>query len=160
MPEFGNAFSGLAAKRKLTHSELVRSIRFMIAAEYEAIQLYEQLAESTDNPLARRVLMDITDEEKEHVGEFQRLLRELAPEDENLYHEGMEETEEAIAEMDCPEGTCCHKEGEPCCKGKEDCNKDKENCQHGEGEPCCKDKAPSASCSTDKTPTGGSPTCG
>ena len=32
MPEFSTAFSGLSEKRTLTHEELVRSIRFMIAA--------------------------------------------------------------------------------------------------------------------------------
>ena len=32
MPEFGSPFSGLAKDRKLTHAELVRAIRFMIAA--------------------------------------------------------------------------------------------------------------------------------
>ena len=48
MPEFGSAFSSLASDRKLTSEELIRAIRFMIAAEYEAIQLYMQLAESTD----------------------------------------------------------------------------------------------------------------
>ena len=31
----------------------------MIAAEYEAIQLYEQLAESTDNEASRKVLHNI-----------------------------------------------------------------------------------------------------
>ncbi len=46
MPEFTNAFSGLKEDRKLTHDELVRAIRFMIAAEYESIQLYTQLAAS------------------------------------------------------------------------------------------------------------------
>ncbi len=51
MPEFTNAFSGLKENRKLTHDELVRAIRFMIAAEYEAIQLYTQLAESIDHKL-------------------------------------------------------------------------------------------------------------
>ena len=56
MPEFGTPFSGLAKDRKLTKPELVRAIRFMIAAEYEAIQLYMQLAESTDNALAIDVL--------------------------------------------------------------------------------------------------------
>ena len=54
MPEFGNPFSGLAADRKLTEAELVRAIRFMVAAEYEAVQLYMQLAESTDNNRRRR----------------------------------------------------------------------------------------------------------
>jgi len=54
MPEFGTPFSGLASGRKLTAEELVRAVRFMVAAEYEAIQLYMQLAESTDNRLASR----------------------------------------------------------------------------------------------------------
>ena len=35
MPEFTNAFSGQKEDRMLTHDELVRAIRFMIAAEYE-----------------------------------------------------------------------------------------------------------------------------
>ena len=99
MPEFSIAFSGNKSDRKLTHQELVRAIRFMIAAEYEAIQLYEQLAESTDNTLAQKVLIEISHEEKEHAGEFQRLLRELAPGDESFYKEGMEETEEKIEKM-------------------------------------------------------------
>lgn len=115
MPEFAKAFSGLAAKRKLTHSELVRAIRFMIAAEYEAIQLYEQLAESTVNPLAHKVLMDIAEEEKEHVGEFRRLLSVLAPHDEAAYCRGAKETDETIAEISdkkhpdtpCAEPPCC-----------------------------------------------------
>lgn len=98
MPEFSPCFRGLAAKRKLTHSELVRSIRFMIAAEFEAIQLYEQLAESTDNKSARKVLLDITKEEKEHVGEFRHLLKLLAPEDEADYEEGVREAEEYLQE--------------------------------------------------------------
>ncbi len=45
MPDFGNPFAGLANDRKLTNEELIRAIRFMIAAEYEAVQLYMQLAE-------------------------------------------------------------------------------------------------------------------
>lgn len=96
MPEFGNPFSGLAAGRTLTDRELVRAIRFMIAAEYEAVQLYEQLADSTDNALAREVLADIADEEKVHAGEFMRLLHELAPEEQHFYDEGAKEVEEEI----------------------------------------------------------------
>ncbi len=98
MPEFGSAFSGLASDRKLTHAELVRAIRFMIAAEYEAIQLYMQLAESTDNKLAIDVLIDIADEERVHAGEFLRLLHELAPDEEGFYTEGAEEVEEEMKE--------------------------------------------------------------
>jgi hypothetical protein len=40
MPGFGSPFSGLANDRKLTQEEFVRAIRFMVAAESEATQLY------------------------------------------------------------------------------------------------------------------------
>jgi rubrerythrin len=99
MPEFGNPFSGTAHDRKLTLEELVRAIRFSIAAEYEAIQLYMQLAESIDHDLASRVLRDIADEERVHAGEFLRLLRELEPEEEKFYAEGAAEVEEEMLEM-------------------------------------------------------------
>lgn len=98
MPEFGNPFSGLAADRKLTEAELIRAIRFMVAAEYEAVQLYMQLAESTDNKLAIEVLKDIADEECVHAGEFLRVLHELAPDEQKLYDKGSEEVQEMIAE--------------------------------------------------------------
>ena len=96
MPEFGTPFSGLAKDKKITHEELVRAIRFMIAAEYEAIQLYMQLAESTDNELAQDVIKDIADEERVHAGEFLRLLKELAPDEQKFYDEGAEEVDEEI----------------------------------------------------------------
>ena len=99
MPEFCSPFSLLKNDRKLTHEELVRAIRFMVAAEYEAIQLYQQTAESTDNELAKKVLLDVADEEKEHAGEFLRLLRELDPEEEKFYKEGYEEVEEMIGKL-------------------------------------------------------------
>ncbi|MHB8807346.1 MAG: ferritin family protein [Anaerolineaceae bacterium] len=96
MPDFGNPFSGLAKDRKLTEQELIRSIRFMVSAEYEAIQLYMQLAESTDNKVAIEVLRDIADEERVHAGEFLRLLKELAPDEEKFYAEGAGEVEAEI----------------------------------------------------------------
>jgi rubrerythrin len=96
MPVFGSPFSGLANDRKLTDEELVRAIRFMVAGEYEATQMYMQLAESTDNKLAVDVLKDIADEERVHAGEFLRLLRELAPDEEKFYAQGAKEVEEEI----------------------------------------------------------------
>ncbi|TRO48800.1 rubrerythrin [Candidatus Bathyarchaeota archaeon] len=99
MPEFGNPFSGLAADRKLTDAELIRAIRFMVAAEYEAIQLYMQLAESTENELAREVLEDIADEERVHAGEFLRLLHHLAPDEQKHYDEGYEEVDKEIEKL-------------------------------------------------------------
>lgn len=99
MPEFGNAFSGLANYRKLTKAELVRAIRFMVAAEYEAVQLYMQLAESIDDQLSIEVLVDIADEERVHAGEFLRLLKYLEPEEEEFYDEGAEEVDQIYEEL-------------------------------------------------------------
>ncbi len=93
MPEFAHPFNVCKNDRLLTHEELVRAIRLMIAAEYEAIQLYQQLAESTDNQLAQKVLQDIADEEKVHAGEFLRLLKELDPDEMRFYEEGAREVE-------------------------------------------------------------------
>jgi len=81
---------------KLTADELVRAIRFMVAAEYEAIQLYMQLAESTDNELAIEVLKNIADEERVHAEEFLRLLRELAPDEQEFYAKGAQEVKEEL----------------------------------------------------------------
>ncbi len=99
MPDFGNPFAGLALDRKITDGELVRAIRFSMAAEFEAIQVYMQLAESTDNELAKEVLKEIADEERVHAGEFLRLLKELAPDEEKFYEEGREEVEEIIKKL-------------------------------------------------------------
>jgi rubrerythrin len=99
MPEFANSFSGLAAERKLTPSELVRAIRYAVAAEYEAIQLYMQLAESTEDQLAIKVLTDIAEEEIVHAGEFLRLLKHLAPEEEGFYAKGAKEVEEMMQKL-------------------------------------------------------------
>jgi rubrerythrin len=99
MPEFATPFAGLKHDRKLTKSELIRAIRYNIAAEYEAVQLYMQLAESIDNKLAIEVLKDIAEEEIVHAGEFLRLLKELAPEEEKLYAEGAGEVEEMMGEL-------------------------------------------------------------
>jgi rubrerythrin len=99
MPEFSSPFSGLALDRRLTHEELIRAIRFMIAAEYEAVQLYMQVAESTDNKMAGAILRDIADEERVHAGEFLRLLKEITPDEEKFYAEGAREVEEEIERL-------------------------------------------------------------
>jgi rubrerythrin len=94
MPQFGSPFSELANGRKLSDEELVRAIRFMVASEYEATQMYMQLAESTDNKLAVAVLKDVADEERVHAGEFLKLLYALAHDEEVLYAKGAREVDE------------------------------------------------------------------
>ena len=63
MPEFTTAFSGPPSDQKLKPEALVRAVRFLAAAEYEAVQLCMQLAESIDNKVAKEVFKDIAGEE-------------------------------------------------------------------------------------------------
>jgi rubrerythrin len=99
MPEFLNPFSGTVPERKLTQAELVRAIRLNIAAEHEAIHLYMAHADATDHALAKKVLIDIANEEREHVGEFMRLLEILTGDEAQWLAEGREEVEEMAAEI-------------------------------------------------------------
>jgi rubrerythrin len=99
MPEFSSIFSVKKSDRKLTDDELIRAIRFNIAAEYEAVQLYTQLAESTDNELAITVLNDVAREELVHAGEFLKLLMQLAPDEMKAYEEGYGEVEEMMEKI-------------------------------------------------------------
>lgn len=94
MPKFNHSFSGNIFDRKLTHNELVRAIRFAIAAEYEAIQLYEQLSESIDDKLSKKVLLGVAQEEEVHVGEFLKVLEHLDPDEFENYEKGKSEVEE------------------------------------------------------------------
>ena len=70
MPEFSNPFVIKKNDRTLTKEELIRAIRFNIAAEYEAVQLYTQLAESIDNKDAKKILEEIAEDEIVHAGNF------------------------------------------------------------------------------------------
>lgn len=99
MPEFSTAFSSVNIDRKMTDQEVIRAVRFMIAAEYEAVQMYQQLAECTDNELVKKVMIDVANEEVVHAGEFLKLLKELSPTEEDFYDQGAEEVEEMMEEM-------------------------------------------------------------
>ncbi len=99
MPDFPDPFSGKVPDRKMTFNELIRAIRLNLAAEQEAIHLYQAHADATDNELAAAVLRDIADEEREHVGEFQRLLNILLDDEEELLADGAEEVDEMAEEL-------------------------------------------------------------
>lgn len=96
MPVFGSPFSGFASEHELTKEELVRAVRFLVASEYEATQLYTQLADSIDHPFAQAVLRDVATEERVHAGQFLKLLYHLAPDEEKLYEKGAKEDDEIL----------------------------------------------------------------
>ena len=96
MPDFGTPFSGLKNDRPLDKEEIIRAIRFLVAAEYEAVQLYTQLADSINDKETEKVLRIVAEEEVVHAGEFLRLLVHLRPEEFKSYLEGIKETEDII----------------------------------------------------------------
>ncbi len=100
MPDFVNPFSGVVPDRKLSDSELIRAIRLNIAAEHEAVHVYEAHADATDNRLAKEVLHDIANEERQHIGEFQRLLSILAPDEDRFVADGVAEVDEMVEELE------------------------------------------------------------
>ena len=73
-------------------------LRFGILAELDAINLYEQMANMTDNKQLKMVLLDIAKEEKEHVGEFQYLLLKLDKQQQEELEDGKKEVQELLGE--------------------------------------------------------------
>ena len=102
MPEFPDPFAGKVPDRKLTVGELIRAIRLDLAAEEEAIHLYMAHSDATDNLLAKRVLVDVANEEREHAGEFSRLLQILTGDEDKWLAKGAGEVDEMAAEVSMP----------------------------------------------------------
>jgi rubrerythrin len=73
-------------------------LRVAIIAEFDAINLYEQLAAITDDPDLKKVLLDIAREEKTHVGEFQTMLLRLDAEQVAEMEHAKEEIQELIGD--------------------------------------------------------------
>ena len=71
-------------------------LRTAIIAELDAINLYEQMAELTNDRNLREVLLDIAREEKTHVGEFQALLLKLDGEQGEELEKGKREIMELL----------------------------------------------------------------
>ena len=74
MSEIPRGFDKL--KGKVTDAELAR---IGLIAELDAINLYEQLAAKAKSKIVKETFIEIAYEEKEHVGEFLELLKELDP---------------------------------------------------------------------------------
>jgi hypothetical protein len=93
-------FSGInnliTPKNKLNDREIARTIRLAISAEHDATHLYELIADSTNNKNVKKVLQDIADEEKVHVGELQELLKKFDRDDEKFLEKGQKEVEDLI----------------------------------------------------------------
>jgi rubrerythrin len=104
MPEFLNPFPGKVPDRKLSLEELVRAIRLDLAAEEEAVHLYMAHADATDNAIARKVLIDVANEERQHAGEFQRLIQILTGDEDEWMAKGAAEVDQMAQSLKTPSG--------------------------------------------------------
>jgi rubrerythrin len=71
-------------------------LRSAIIAEFDAINLYEQMANSANNQEIKTILLDVAKEEKVHVGEFEKLLNILDFQHQESTIVGEEEVEEKL----------------------------------------------------------------
>ena len=69
-------------------------LRTGVIAELDAINLYEQMAAMTKNGDIKKILLDIANEEKTHVGEFLTLLLKKDGEQGAELDKGKKEVEE------------------------------------------------------------------
>ena len=95
---FGHPFQA-NVERKLTKEELIQAIRLDIAGELEAIYIYDAHIQATDDKVVKKVLADIRDEEKAHIGELMTLLRLLDPQEAELFASGETEVKEMLEEL-------------------------------------------------------------
>lgn len=128
MASFANPFAG-NVNRKITKEELIQAIRLDIAAELEAIYLYEAHILATDDIVVKTVLGDIRDEEKAHVGELTTLLRYLDPKEAEFFAGGESEVREMMEDLGIKSGDIPSKlvpassrEESHCCGGEADCS--------------------------------------
>ena len=71
-------------------------LRAAIIAELDAINLYEQMADMTQNRNVRKLLLDVAREEKTHVGEFQTLLLKEDRQQQDELEEGKKEVKQLL----------------------------------------------------------------
>ena len=74
-------------------------LRSAIIAELDAVSLYEQMADMTQNKNIRKLLLDVAREEKTHVGEFQTLLLREDRQQQDELEKGEKEVKELLGEQ-------------------------------------------------------------
>lgn len=92
-------FSGignLITRVEMNDREIARTIRLAIAAELDAVHLYELIVDNTKNKDVKEVLQDIADEEKVHASELNELLSHFDSDNNKFIEEGKKEVKDLI----------------------------------------------------------------
>jgi len=75
-------------------------LRLAIIAELDASNLYEKLSALAENDAIKEILLDVSKEEKTHVGEFHYALKKMDEEYDEEIDTGEEEVEDMTDEED------------------------------------------------------------
>lgn len=86
----------LTPNKKLDKERIAQALRLAIIGELDAINLYVQLAEASENENVKKVLLDIAEEEKVHVGELMEVLKKIDAEQARALEKAAEEIKELL----------------------------------------------------------------
>jgi rubrerythrin len=92
------SLSSVGGSLQNSEDRVKQMLRDAIIAEYDAINKYEIMANLTENEGIKKILLDIAQEEKVHVGELESLLRTLDIEQTPSVIEGFKEVEKKSEE--------------------------------------------------------------
>lgn len=91
MKAIDKAIEAVSYNEKYDKKRLAIAIRQKINEENEAINSYLSLVPHIDDPDISRIIQDIENEEKVHVGELQKILYNLDPDELKKEKEGRKE---------------------------------------------------------------------
>jgi len=74
----------------------MQMLRLGIIAEFDAANLYELMGELASDPQLKKLFMEIANEEKVHIGEFEYALEHVDPEHDHYEDKGEDEAEELL----------------------------------------------------------------
>ncbi|MDP1713059.1 MAG: ferritin-like domain-containing protein [Candidatus Nanopelagicaceae bacterium] len=96
MVDFVNPFKHKQPGEELTKQEIISAVRLALCAEEEAVHLYDTIAEYVADEAVKKLMTDIAGEEQVHIGEIQKLLKNLEEDEEEKLAQGEKEAEDKI----------------------------------------------------------------
>lgn len=88
------SYSSMASSLTNVDDRDKQVLRDAISEELRAVTLYEQMANSTLNEEMKKIFLDIAEEERVHIGEFECLLRKIDNKQTTSIIQGFQEVEE------------------------------------------------------------------
>lgn len=86
-----SVFSSLGVSNKTNQTQTAQNARLDIIGELEAIIMYQNHYDATEDSDAKRTISDIMEEEKVHVGQLFGLLFKLDPASKTQFEKGYTE---------------------------------------------------------------------